>query len=101
LTLSVRSFHVPWTPSTFACPPNRPSVPTSNATRVTSLEKLPNRSTISLIVTFKSSISPLAFTSIVLLKSPYATALVTSEIERTCPVRFDAIFCEIAHVSSR
>ena len=35
-TDSVRSFHVPATPSTFACPPSRPSVPTSRATRVTS-----------------------------------------------------------------
>ena len=35
-TLSVRSRHVPATPSTFACPPSLPSVPTSRATRVTS-----------------------------------------------------------------
>ena len=36
LTESVRSFHVPATPGTLAWPPNRPSVPTSRATRVTS-----------------------------------------------------------------
>ena len=36
LTLSVRSFHVPATPFTSACPPSLPSVPTSRATRVTS-----------------------------------------------------------------
>ncbi len=36
LTLSVRSFHVPETPRTSACPPSFPSVPTSLATRVTS-----------------------------------------------------------------
>ena len=36
LTLSVRSFQVPATPCTSACPPRRPSVPTSRATRVTS-----------------------------------------------------------------
>src|SRR5947209_2951883 len=36
LTLSVRSFHVPATPWTCACPPSLPSVPTSRATRVTS-----------------------------------------------------------------
>ena len=36
LTLSVRSFHVPDTPLTFAWPPSLPSVPTSFATRVTS-----------------------------------------------------------------
>ncbi len=35
-TESVRSFQVPDTPSTFACPPSLPSVPTSRATRVTS-----------------------------------------------------------------
>ena len=35
-TLSVRSFHVPATPLTFAWPPRMPSVPTSRATRVTS-----------------------------------------------------------------
>ena len=35
-TLSVRSFHVPATPRTSACPPSLPSVPTSRATRVTS-----------------------------------------------------------------
>src|SRR5678815_416456 len=36
LTESVRSFQVPETPSTRACPPSDPSVPTSRATRVTS-----------------------------------------------------------------
>ncbi len=38
-TLSVRSFQVPATPLTSAWPPNRPSVPTSRATRVTSAAK--------------------------------------------------------------
>ena len=36
LTLSVRSFQVPATPSTCAWPPSLPSEPTSRATRVTS-----------------------------------------------------------------
>ena len=36
LTLSVRSFQTPPTPSTCACPPSFPSVPTSRATRLTS-----------------------------------------------------------------
>jgi hypothetical protein len=36
LTESVRSFQVPATPGTCACPPSLPSVPTSRATRVTS-----------------------------------------------------------------
>ena len=35
-TESVRSFHVPETPSTRAWPPRMPSEPTSRATRVTS-----------------------------------------------------------------
>jgi HAMP domain-containing protein len=39
LTLSVRSFQVPATPLTAACPPSLPSVPTSRATRVTSAAK--------------------------------------------------------------
>ena len=39
LTESVRSFQVPETPFTFACPPRIPSVPTSRATRVTSAAK--------------------------------------------------------------
>ena len=42
LTLSVRSFQVPATPLTFACPPSLPSVPTSRATRVTSLANDPS-----------------------------------------------------------
>ena len=46
LTRSVRSFQVPATPGTAAWPPNFPSVPTSLATRVTSLLKLVSRSTI-------------------------------------------------------
>jgi len=39
LTLSVRSFQVPATPGTCACPPSLPSVPTSRATRLTSEAK--------------------------------------------------------------
>ncbi len=38
-TESVRSFHVPETPSTTAWPPSLPSVPTSRATRVTSARR--------------------------------------------------------------
>ncbi len=41
-TLSVRSFHTPATPFTFAWPPSFPSVPTSRATRVTSAAKSPS-----------------------------------------------------------
>ncbi len=36
----VRSSHTPPTPGTSACPPSRPSLPTSRATRVTSSAKL-------------------------------------------------------------
>ena len=36
LTFSVSRFQVPETPSTSACPPSRPRLPTSRATRVTS-----------------------------------------------------------------
>ncbi len=39
-TLSVRSFQVPPTPFTSACPPSLPSAPTSRATRVTSAAKV-------------------------------------------------------------
>ncbi|MNX55499.1 hypothetical protein D3C86_862640 [compost metagenome] len=45
LTESVRSFQVPDTPLTLACPPRIPSVPTSRATRVTSEAKEPSRVT--------------------------------------------------------
>ncbi len=58
LTESVKSFQVPATPSTFAWPPNRPSVPTSRATRVTSPAKALSWSTIVLTVSFSCRISP-------------------------------------------
>ena len=46
-----------------------------------------------LTVSFKSSISPWTSTLTCLLRSPSATALVTSEMERTWLVRLEAIFC--------
>ena len=55
----VRSFQVPATPGTSACPPSLPSVPTSRATRVTSEAKALSWSTIVLMVFFSSRISPL------------------------------------------
>src|SRR5438093_922363 len=91
LTLSVRSFQVPATPFTSAWPPSRPSVPTSRATRVTSEAKLESWSTIVLIVAFSSRISPLTSTVIFLVRSPLATALVTSAMLRTWLVRLRAI----------
>ena len=90
-TLSVRSFHVPPTPFTWAWPPSFPSVPTSRATRVTSDAKDESWSTIVLIVFFSSRISPRTSTVIFLVKSPRATAVVTSAMFRTWLVRFDAI----------
>ena len=90
-TLSVRSFQVPATPGTAAWPPSLPSVPTSRATRVTSDEKPFNWSTIVLMVSLSSRISPLTSTVILRDRSPRATAVVTAAILRTCAVRFDAI----------
>src|SRR5229473_390703 len=91
LTLSVRSFHVPATPGTRAWPPNRPSVPTSRATRDTSEANALSWSTIVLMVLFSSRISPFTSTVIFFDRSPFATAVVTSAMLRTWPVRFAAI----------
>ncbi|MGY3647763.1 hypothetical protein ACVWW2_003054 [Bradyrhizobium sp. LM4.3] len=91
LTLSVRSFQVPATPRTWAWPPSLPSVPTSRATRVTSPAKALSWSTMVLMVSFSSRISPRTSTVIFFDKSPPATAVVTSAMLRTCAVRFDAI----------
>ena len=91
LTLSVRSFQVPETPSTRAWPPSLPSVPTSRATRVTSEAKERSWSTIVLIVAFSSRNSPLTSTVIFLVRSPLATAVVTAAMLRTWPVRLPAM----------
>ena len=90
-TLSVRSFHVPATPFTSACPPSLPSVPTSRATRVTSDANDESWSTIVLMVSFSSRISPRTSTVIFFDRSPVATAVVTSAMLRTWPVRLDAM----------
>ena len=90
-TESVRSFHVPDTPSTRAWPPSIPSVPTSRATRVTSEPNERSWSTIVLMVFFSSRNSPFTSTVIFLDRSPFATAVVTSAILRTCAVRLTAI----------
>ena len=84
LTLSVRSFQVPETPSTLACPPSLPSVPTSWATRVTSLAKALSRSTISLTTVpmrWNSPLSDLPSTlrAICCERSPAATATRTRD----------------------
>ena len=90
-TLSVRSRHVPATPSTSACPPSLPSVPTSRATRVTSDANELSWSTIVLMVFFSSRISPRTVTVILRDRSPFATAVVTSAMLRTCAVRLPAM----------
>ena len=90
-TESVRSFQVPPTPGTSACPPSRPSVPTSRATRVTSAANDRSWSTIVLMVFFNSRISPLTSTVILRERSPRATAVVTSAMFLTCAVRLAPI----------
>ena len=91
LTLSVKSFHVPPTPSTRAWPPNLPSVPTSRATRVTSDANELSWSTMVLMVFLSSRISPFTSTVIFFDRSPEATAVVTSAMLRTWPVRLVAM----------
>jgi hypothetical protein len=66
-------------------------VPTSWATRVTSAAKLESWSTIVLIVSFRSRISPCASTVIFWVRSPFATAVATWAMLRTWSVRFDAM----------
>src|SRR5205085_1906299 len=82
--LSVRSFHVPAMPDTCAWPPSLPSVPTSRATRVTSDANAFSWSTIVLMVSFSSRISPFTSTVILRERSPRATAVVTVAMLRTC-----------------
>jgi hypothetical protein len=81
----------PPTPFTSAWPPSLPSVPTSRATRVTSDAKELSWSTIVLMVFLSSRISPRTSTVIFLERSPLATAVVTSAMLRTCPVRLPAM----------
>ncbi len=90
-TESVRSFQVPATPGTAACPPSLPSVPTSRATRVTSDANERSWSTMVLRVSFSSRISPFTSTVILRDKSPRATAVATSAMLRTCAVRLPAM----------
>ena len=66
-------------------------MPTSRATRVTSSANAPSWSTIVLIVFLSSRISPRASTVIFCRRSPCATAVATSAMFRTWPVRFEAI----------
>ena len=86
-TLSVRSRHVPLTPCTFAWPPSRPSVPTSRATRVTSLANALSWSTIRFTVepirkNSPCTVFPSISSSTFWLRSPSATALITRATSR-------------------
>ena len=66
-------------------------MPTSLATRVTSAANARSWSTIVLMVSFSSRISPLASTVIFCDRSPLATAVVTSAMLRTWSVRLPAM----------
>ena len=91
LTESVRSFQVPATPGTTAWPPSLPSVPTSRATRVTSEANERSWSTMVLMASLSCRISPRTSTVILRERSPLATAVATSAMLRTWPVRLLAI----------
>ena len=85
LTLSVKSFQVPATPGTCACTPSFPSVPTSLATRVTSLANPFNCPTIVLTIWAVWRNSPLRGLpsisgAMVWERSPFATALITRAV---------------------
>ena len=66
-------------------------MPTSRATRVTSDANEFNWSTIVLMVSFSSRISPFTSTVIFFDRSPFATAVVTCAMLRTWLVRLPAI----------
>ena len=66
-------------------------MPTSRATRVTSPANALSWSTMVLMVSFSSRISPFTSTVILRDKSPRATAVVTSAMLRTCAVRLPAM----------
>jgi methyl-accepting chemotaxis protein len=68
---------------TWAWPPSLPSVPTSRATRVTSEAKARSWSTIVLIVSLSSRISPFTSTVLFLERPPLETPVVTSSMLRT------------------
>ncbi|MNF41946.1 hypothetical protein D3C84_229860 [compost metagenome] len=81
-TESVRSFQVPETPATFAWPPRMPSVPTSQATRVTSEAKELRRVTMVLTISadlrnWPWSRTPLTSRGICWRRSPSATESMT------------------------
>ena len=87
-TLSVKSFQTPPTPRTVACPPNFPSVPTSRATRVTSIEN-------------KFSCFTMPFTSLAILKNSPCKGLPSIDKGISCnrfPFATEVITCAISMV---
>ncbi len=68
-----------------------PSVPTSRATRVTSSANADRVSTIVLITPASAATSPFASTVIFCDRSPRATAVATWAMDRTWPVRLEAM----------
>ena len=66
-------------------------MPTSRATVVTSSAKMRSVSVIELMVSASAATSPFASSTNFWLRSPFATAVTTFTIPRTCVVRFDAM----------
>ena len=90
-TLPVRSFQVPAAPGTLACPPRRPSTPTSRATFVTCSANVASVSVMLLMVSASAATSPLASTVSFWRRLPFATAVTTLTMPRTWLVRFAAM----------
>ena len=90
-TLAVRSFQVPAAPGTLACPPSRPSTPTSRATVVTWSAKMPSVSVMLLMVSASAATSPFDSTVSRWRRSPLATAVTTFTMPRTWFVRLLAM----------
>ncbi len=90
-TFSVRPFQMPAAPGTFAWPPSLPSTPTSRATVVTWSAKIASVSVMLLMVSARAAISPFASTVSFCFRSPFATAVTTLAMPRTCEVRLPAM----------
>ncbi|CAM4529068.1 hypothetical protein COEX109129_42600 [Corallococcus exiguus] len=90
-TLSVRSFHVPAAPGTWAWAPSLPSTPTVRATLVTCCANTLSVSVMLFSVAPSAAISPCDGTISFWVRSPLATAVTTFTMPRTCVVRLDAM----------
>ena len=82
---------MPAAPGTLAWPPSLPSTPTSRATVVTWSANVASVSVMLLIVSASAAISPFASTVSFCFRSPFATAVTTFAIPRTCDVRLPAM----------